>query len=62
MAKPNTLKKNIALQASKGTISSTGTILHVTAENGNTIYYVASDTELSEGSAVAGCFRLCEHN
>lgn len=49
---PNTLKKNIALQVSKGNVTSTGTTMNVRADNGNTIYYVASTTALSEGSAV----------
>lgn len=52
--KPNILKKKIPLQASKGAVTSKGATLYVTADSGNTIYYVASGTALSDGSAVAG--------
>lgn len=52
-AESNSLKRNIPLQVSKGTITSTGAALNVTANTGNTVYYVASSTELSEGSEVA---------
>lgn len=51
---PNTLKKYVLLEVSKGTVTNTGATLSVKANSGNTIYYAASGTPLSEGSAVSG--------
>ncbi|BAL01289.1 putative surface layer protein [Oscillibacter valericigenes Sjm18-20] len=49
---PNTLKKYVPLTVSKGTVTNTGATLNVTANSGNAIYYAASATALSDGSAV----------
>jgi len=51
---PNTLKKYVPLEVSKGAVTNTGATLYATANSGNTIYYAASATALSDGSAVAG--------
>lgn len=50
---PNTLKKYVPLTVLKGAVTNTGATLNVTTNSGDTIYYAASATALSEGSAVA---------
>lgn len=50
---PNTLRKYIPFVVLKDTVTYTSTTLNVTTNSGNTIYYVASDAMLSEGSLLA---------